>query len=89
MNWFDFFNHLLNLVMPALGVALVLGLLACATQKKMPFGLWFWRLVAIHSGVGVVVLVAGLLLADGDGRMATYGAMVLVMGAVHAWLTRS
>lgn len=88
MNWFDFFNHLLNLAMPALAVALMLGLLACITQKKTPWSPWFWRLFAIQLVVGVGVLLAGLMLAGGDGRMATYGAMVLVMGAVHAWLTR-
>lgn len=88
MNWFDFFNHVFNLLLPALGVALLLGLWATAIKRKSPASSWWWRMVGVNALVGAVVLMGGLFLLGGDGHMATYGALVLVMGTVHAWYMR-
>jgi hypothetical protein len=41
------------------------------------------------SGVGAMVLLGGLVAFGRDGRMATYGVLVLVLGtAVAAWRSR-
>ena len=34
MNWFEFINHIVNLVLPACGVALLLGLAAGLVGRK-------------------------------------------------------
>ncbi|MFT4190395.1 MAG: hypothetical protein QM617_02595 [Comamonas sp.] len=88
MNWFDFFNHIVNLLLPAFGVAVLLTLLAALARREWPLGAFWARLLALDFCVGAVVLVAGLFVAGGDGHMATYGAMVLAVGSCHAWLAR-
>lgn len=41
------------------------------------------------SAIGAVVLLGGLVAFGRDGRMATYGVLVLVLGtAVAAWRSR-
>jgi hypothetical protein len=77
--------HLLNLFVPALG----LGLLAAAGSKL----LWrrelaavrWWRLALAAGGAAAGVTLAGLFWFGQDGRMATYGAMVLAAALALWW----
>ena len=77
--------HLLNLFGPALGLGLLAPALAKLlwrqALKRVP-----WRdLAAWTSGACSLVLLAGMVLQGRDGRMATYGAMVLASTAVLWW----
>ena len=81
----DAFWHLLNLFLPAAG----LGALAAAATKLLwrpeTRGLAWWRLAVPTAVAAAVVTVAGLLVYGQDGRMATYGAMVLAAALTLWW----
>lgn len=85
MDALSLLNHLLNFFAPALAVG---GLLALAARMALP-GLARGRSLAgaagLNAGVGSLVLVAGLLVFGRDGRMLTYGALVLAC-ASSQWL---
>jgi hypothetical protein len=76
--------HLLNFIAPAVG----LGAIAAAATKllwRRELATVTWRRLAVPAGLaGTAVLLAGLVLLGRDGRMATYGAMV-VANAVSLW----
>ncbi len=91
MNIWQLALHLFHFLAPAFGVAALLCL-ALATGGRVRgarcwrawcWGAWCWL---AFSGAGV--LVAGLLHSGRDGQMATYLAMVAVMGSVAWWLDR-
>ena len=44
---------------------------------------WLWLFAS-----GAAVLLAGLLLQQRDGKMLTYTALALVVGAMQTWLLR-
>jgi len=77
--------HVLNLIVPALGV----GMLSAAGAKL----LWRrelagrrWRVLARDASLAcAVVLVAGLVVFGHDGKLATYGAMVVVCALTLWW----
>jgi hypothetical protein len=77
--------HLGNFILPAIG----LGVLAASGAKL----LWRRELAAVPwqwlardaSLAGVLVLVAGLVVFRQDGRMLTYGAMVLASALTLWW----
>ena len=89
MNFVAAFWHVVNLLAPGLGVALI----AAAATKLLwhaelrPVGLlrlWGWAAL-----VCVGVTLAGLMIFGRDGRMATYAAMVagcaLALWVVGFW----
>lgn len=84
MGPLDAFWHVLNFFMPAVGV----GCLGAAAVKL----LWrretagvAWRHLSLWgTGAGAGALLAGLLLFGRDGRMATYGLLVLAV-ALALW----
>lgn len=80
--------HLLNFTAPALGLAALLGvaLWLQAPRRGMDAA---WRSTGWLAGSGVLVLVAGLAFFGRDGKMATYAALVVVMGSVAWWRARS
>lgn len=80
----DVFWHLCNFFAPAV----VLGAFAAAATKliwrgelrgRPFFALWAWA-----SGAAAIVSLAGLVVFQRDGMMATYAAMVLA-AAVALW----
>jgi hypothetical protein len=77
--------HLLNLFLPALGT----GLLAAGGAKllwRRELAAVRWRALAVAAVAGgALVTVAGLVVFGRDGRMATYGAMVLVIALTLWW----
>lgn len=74
--------HLFNFVLPALAMALlmpwaghwVVGIGTISVKRRM----------LVHSILGLLVLVAGLVLQGNDGQMSTYAALVLV-AATAEW----
>ena len=80
--------HLLNFVAPALGVAALATLLAKLLWRRALQAVPFRPLFTWAAGVGVGVLVAGLVLFERDGKMATYAALVFVQGSLAWWLHR-
>ena len=77
--------HLANFVLPALALGMVLALLAPIYARKWPSARTLLAQAAINSVAGVLVLVAGLVLFGNDGKMATYGALVLATGTAQWW----
>ncbi|MBT9490217.1 MAG: hypothetical protein IV093_22150 [Rubrivivax sp.] len=85
MSPLDAVWHLLNLFAPAVGTAL----LAAAGAKL----LWrreltktSWRALAVAAALGAsVVTLLGLVVFGRDGRMATYGAMVVAVALTLWW----
>ncbi len=83
-----FLLHVLNFVAPAFFMAAVLTWLTPWLWKGSAGKLnWRWRF-GILSGVGVLVLVAGLVWTGADGSMLTYISLVLVLGTAQWGLAR-
>ena len=84
MGMLDGLWHLLNFFAPAV----VVGALAAAITKliwRNQLKAVAWTRLAAWAGVtGAVVLVAGLVITGRDGKMSTYGALV-VANAVSLW----
>ncbi|TAG33263.1 MAG: hypothetical protein EAZ34_08005 [Polaromonas sp.] len=74
-------NHLLNLVAPALfvalGLALATRLMGQFFRSKRPPAQSLYAQVAIIFVVNVLTLVVGLVVFGNDGKMLTYAALVL------------
>lgn len=70
-------DHLLNFLAPAAGVALLLVAGTQVLMQKRPSKLSWRAQAAILFVVGAAVLVGGLVLLGRDGKMLTYGALVL------------
>jgi hypothetical protein len=89
----DSFIHIVNFFSPAwvmaalLAPALVWG--GPKRRGRSGRGLHMVKAWLALSAIGAVVLLAGLVAFGRDGRMATYGVLVLVLGtAVAAWRSR-
>ena len=81
----DAFWHLTNFFAPPL----VLGAIAAAATRliwrRELGGTGVLRLWAWASGAAAAAAVAGLVIFERDGRMATYAAMVLACAAALWW----
>jgi hypothetical protein len=77
MGPWDAFLHFANFFLPALGVALIAALLSKLLWRGQLKGVGLMRLVLWAALAGAAVLVAGLVVFGHDGKMATYGSMVL------------
>jgi uncharacterized membrane protein len=86
MSPLDGLWHLLNFVAPALGVALLAASLAKLAWRRelAPVS---WRLLATcAAAAGVLALVGGLVVFGRDGKMATYGALVIATALTLWWV---
>jgi len=85
MGPLDALWHLTNLFLPAL----TLGALAAALAKllwRRELAAVSWKHLAVPaSAASVAVVLAGLVLLGQDGKMATYGAMVLASALTLWW----
>ena len=85
MGPLDALWHLLNFFAPAVGVALATAVLAKLVWRRDLAGVSLWRLWAWGSGAGAMALIAGLVVGGRDGRMATYGALVVATALALWW----
>ena len=85
MDPWDAFLHLANFFMPALGVGLISALLSKVLWHGQLKGVGLMRLASWAALAGALVLVGGLVLFGHDGKMATYGGMVLACAAGLWW----
>jgi len=79
------FWHIVNFIAPALWLGL-----AMAAWDRLAARSWaaprHWRRgLLLDWGIGIAVLLGGLFITGHDGRMLTYGALVLAVSA-RRWL---
>jgi hypothetical protein len=85
MGPLDALWHLLNFFAPALGVGLLASLATKLLWRRELAGVPLKRLVAWSCTVGAAVTLGGLVLLGRDGRMGTYGAMVIGCALALWW----
>jgi hypothetical protein len=78
--------HLLNFVAPAAGVGVIAASLAKLLWRGALQGVAWSRLALWASAWTLVACTGGLIVFGRDGKMATYGAMVLAC-ATSLWWT--
>lgn len=88
MGFFDLLNHLLNFVAPALFVGALVAFAAPSLSKKWVSTRSRFRQAVINAGAAIAVLLAGLVFFGHDGKMATYGALVLAVASCQWWASR-
>jgi hypothetical protein len=76
--------HLLNLFAPAVGVGLLASLLAKLLWRHELQGVALRQLCAWSTSGAALAWFAALVVFGRDGRMISYGAMVLVC-AISLW----
>lgn len=79
------FWHLLNFFAPALGLGLLSSWMAKLLWRRELKGVSWRRLGTWACACAAAVLVGGLVVFGHDGRMATYGAMVLACATALWW----
>ena len=85
MGPLDALWHLLNFFAPAAGVALATTLLAkLLWRRELAMASWR-RLLAWAAGAGALALLGGLVVFGRDGRIATYGALVVATALALWW----
>ena len=81
MNILALFIHLLNFAAPAVFVGTFLALTAPWVLRK-PAGRGAWKLRALSNSLcGLLALAVGLWLFDHDGKMASYGGLLVASAA--------
>ncbi len=85
MNPIDLLWHVLNFFAPAAGVGLIAPTLAKLLWRRCLAGVRWARLAAWVTAAAAIVLLAGLVVFGRDGKMATYGAMVLACAVTLWW----
>lgn len=78
--------HLLNFLYPAFALGTLLALLGCVLARNRPLAPVFVVKSAINTVAGGMALLAGLWLFGRDGKMATYGALVLACASSQCWV---
>jgi hypothetical protein len=78
--------HLLNFVAPALGVALLAASLAKLAWRRELAPVSWRLLVVCAAAAGVLALVGGLVVFGRDGKMATYGLLVIATALALWWI---
>ena len=84
MGPIDALIHLFNLIAPGLGLGLISAALAKLLWRRELAAVAWRRLAGWGASASTVALLAGLVITGRDGRMATYGAMVLAC-ALSLW----
>ena len=86
MGPLDLLNHLLNFAAPALAVGVLLALLAPLLYRKVPVARSLYAQTAINFVAGLGALVGGLVFFGRDGKMASYGLMVVLIASTQ-WVS--
>lgn len=77
--------HVANFFAPAIGVALLSASIAKLLWRRELKPVPWKRLAGWAAAASAAVLLGGLVLFGRDGKMATYGAMVLACAAALWW----
>lgn len=85
MGLWSLLIHLANFALPAVAVGVVLAVLAPIFARKRPSVSMVIVQAAINSIAGVAMLATGLVVFGNDGKMASYGALVLAVGTAQWW----
>jgi hypothetical protein len=85
MGPLDAFWHLTNLFLPALCLGAVAAGLAKLLWRRELRAVPYRRLAGPASAACAAVALAGLVLSGRDGKMATYGAMVVACALMLWW----
>jgi hypothetical protein len=85
MGPLDALFHLVNLLLPALGLGLIASALSKLLWRTALQGVTWRRLATWACGGALLALLGGLVVTGRDGRMATYAAMVLAAAAGLWW----
>jgi len=85
MGPLDVVFHLTNFFLPALAVAGLAAALAKLLWRRELSGQPWARLSGRASAAGALVLVAGLVVTGHDGRMSTYGVLILAVALTLWW----
>jgi hypothetical protein len=85
MGPLDAIWHALNFFAPALGVAVLAAAAAKLLWRRELAGVAWHRLAMWGTLAGAVVLVGGLVAFGRDGKIATYGALVVVTALALWW----
>jgi Co/Zn/Cd efflux system component len=85
MSFFDLLNHLFNFALPAIALGIMVPLFSRLIWRKTPVKRPLKSQMLITSLAGLAVLFAGLVIFSTDGKMATYGALVLVAALCQWW----
>lgn len=88
MDGFALMNHAVNLLAPALWLALLLPTVIRRFTKGRGFAPSYTKQVLILFGAGSVCTVTGLVLLGRDGKMLNYLVLVVVMASVQGWWLR-
>ena len=88
MNALDALWHILNFTAPAFAVAALLSLRGPFWRSKWHFS-GFLRRFVLNTLAGLVALTLGLWFLGNDGKMLSYGAMVLACASCQWCLMRS
>jgi len=81
----DLLWHVLNFFAPAVGMGLIVPTLAKLLWRRQLAGVRWTRLAAWVAAASAAVLLVGLIVFGRDGKMATYGAMVLACALTLWW----
>jgi vacuolar-type H+-ATPase subunit I/STV1 len=85
MGPIDAFWHFANLIAPGLGLGLIAAALAKLLWRRELAAVPWRRLATWAASASIVALLAGLVISGRDGRMGTYGAMVMACAAALWW----
>ena len=85
MSPLDALWHALNFFAPALGVAVLAAAAAKLLWRRELAGVAWHRLALWGTLAGAVLLVGGLVAFGRDGKIATYGALVVVTALALWW----
>jgi hypothetical protein len=85
MGPLDAFWHLANLIAPGLGLGLIAAALAKLLWRRELAAVPWRRLATWAASASIAALLAGLVISGRDGRMGTYGAMVMACAAALWW----
>ena len=85
MGPIDFFWHLVNFFATSLLFGLVVAGGAKLAWRQVLHAVRWHVLAARVGGAAALVTVTGLVVFGRDGRMSTYGLMVLAGAAALAW----
>jgi hypothetical protein len=89
MGPLDLLNHLLNLLTPALVVGFLVAYAAPVFNKNWAVSRMRYVQAAINFIAGLVALVAGLVFFGRDGKMASYGLMVVFIASTQWFSARN